>query len=272
MFPTITLTSHADKNSQKLNGFFTSTGVKDMQEENDFSTIDTRFPSLAAFIDRVAEHFASPVLSRVCTVYSDIVNHAQYGSTVLGGSSALGFSPIHRLRSLSRTAKQIFSALKDLNLLALRLHILHHVAKDLQRCGDFWSADASAFEQFSFFIKPFLKLTFPREYSSFDGAIQDMNSLQDFYQYENEQAFQNRAERLTRTEFWISLAGFQYCFISTINHLAKDENIFFKSYVMGHVQKSPRRLEGTPRRSNITLTVRESLFFDGVKKCNSERL
>lgn len=36
-----------------LNGFFISSGVKDMLDSNDYTGVDMIFPLIAAFIDRV---------------------------------------------------------------------------------------------------------------------------------------------------------------------------------------------------------------------------
>lgn len=67
-----------NQNSSQLNGFFTSADVKGMLEGKDYSAIDTVFSFIAAFIDHVTESKDNPVLTRIHTMYSDIVNRLLY--------------------------------------------------------------------------------------------------------------------------------------------------------------------------------------------------
>lgn len=66
-----------------------------MLEGKYYSAIDTVFPFLAAFIDRVTGYIANLVFIRVHAQRTKILNHLQYESIVLGNSSASGFSLIH---------------------------------------------------------------------------------------------------------------------------------------------------------------------------------
>lgn len=85
--------------SWQLNGFFTSSKVKETIVGNSFITIDMAFSFLAAsFIDSAIGYIANSVLAMSRATYSDIANHVLYGSTGLTDSSASGFYLIQKLK------------------------------------------------------------------------------------------------------------------------------------------------------------------------------
>lgn len=61
--------------------------------------------------------------------------------------------------------------------------------------------------------------------------------------------------RLTKERFRIGVAGFPDFSFPIIDHLTKNEKISFESYVLKHVQKSPKTLNRLSCRTNIILTL-----------------
>lgn len=76
-----------------------------MLEAKSFSIVGTVRLFLTAFITRVKQRIADPVLTRVNTTHSAFVSHLVYGSTGLGESPDAGFPSIWKLAILSRSAK-----------------------------------------------------------------------------------------------------------------------------------------------------------------------
>lgn len=92
---------------------------------------------------------ANPVLIRVHKKYSDIVNHPLHERTVFGKSYAPGFAFIHRLQLLSYTAKESYGVLDGVNLFSLKLHMLYHIVKNLQKFGKVGYSDEFSSKSFT---------------------------------------------------------------------------------------------------------------------------
>lgn len=95
----------------QLNRPFSLTGVKGMVEVKAFSAIDAVLFQ-GAFIDKVTERIARPVLHSVNKTYSDTLTSLLCGIIDIVGSSAAGLSLIHNSEHCYRRQNKSFVHLK----------------------------------------------------------------------------------------------------------------------------------------------------------------
>lgn len=77
---------------------------------------------MAACIDKVTRHIASPVHTRVHQTFADFVNHLLSGNTELGDSSASGLSLMAKSITIKCTEKEIFLAFDHINVLTPKFY------------------------------------------------------------------------------------------------------------------------------------------------------
>lgn len=124
----------------------------------------------------VLRFITDPVLIGVHKKYSDILNNPLHERTVFAKSYAPGFAFILRLEILLYAAKESFGVLDGVNLLSLKLHMLHHIVQNLQKFGKIGYPDEFSSETFNVVTKKYPKMAFWGEGRTLKASVQAMKT------------------------------------------------------------------------------------------------
>lgn len=127
-----------------LKGFFTSTGIKEILEGNEYCTVDVVFSFLAGFLDRSLGCSDKPFLTPIHTLCSKNVNLLHFGTCGLNAPDQLDSSLQEMIVDLKWKANELFWNLEDVILFSRNSHILDHTVQGVARYLDNSFFDVSA--------------------------------------------------------------------------------------------------------------------------------
>lgn len=133
--------------SRGLNGFFVSDGIRGMLEGKDYWAIDQVFPYLAVAIDRYMGNITSHPLTKIHTLYTELVQYLYNNSTHMAQTSMSRYEEIaQRISSFKHIVRSVFVGESGRPLNSLKFHLLDHVAHDIHSFSALQHMDAGLYE------------------------------------------------------------------------------------------------------------------------------
>lgn len=145
-----------------LDGIFTKNGLKGMLEGRDYKGLDKVFPFVAAFIDRCTGHERTAPMTRVHTMYSEIVNEVTGDGEYKIRSEEELVKLEERVKEFKRELVERFDDHCESGLYTLKFHLLDHMVEDIRKFGTLSVLDGSPFEHFNVHIKQAYRKTSQR--------------------------------------------------------------------------------------------------------------
>lgn len=157
--------------SVQLNGFFMKEGIKGMLEGKNYRSVDMVFPFISAFIDRVTGFENAADMTRVCTLYTEIMTSALYDFPRNPPDSEIISEFKKKVQYFKVLTIKTFQDFCVSGLFTLKFHLLDHMVEDMERFGSLQVLDASAFEHYNTDIKAAIRRTSQRKSSCMEEAV-----------------------------------------------------------------------------------------------------
>ena len=133
------------ESSTDLNGLYTNDGLVGMLEAKNFKCLDTIFPFVCAFIDRVCQEGWGPLTS-IYSIYNDVIAYTFDRDS----SNPWKQENVEWIRFLIFKLKKLmvaeFGYSHPSNLNTVKFHMLGHLPEDICNIGDIRMADVQFFE------------------------------------------------------------------------------------------------------------------------------